>query len=60
MCRISGIVSYLFWNGIYFNVIHPHLHWTQDIITKVIYQYRQMNLNYKEFLCHGAVICNYC
>ena len=36
------------------------MHWTQYIIIKVIYQDRLVNLNYKDFPCHGAVICNYC
>ena len=43
---------------IYFNVIHTHLHWTQYIIMKLIYQDRLMNLNYKDFPFHKAVICN--
>ena len=34
------------------------MQWKQYIIMKVIYQYRLMSLNYKNFPCHGAVICN--
>ena len=30
------------------------------IIIKVIYQDQLMNINYKDFPCHGAVICNCC
>ena len=30
------------------------------IIIKVIYQDQLMNINYKDFPCHGAVICNFC
>ena len=36
------------------------MHWKQYIIVKVIYQNFLMNLNYKDFPCHGAVICNCC
>ena len=30
------------------------------MIVNVIYKYRLINLNNKDFPCHGAVICNFC
>ena len=36
------------------------MHWTQYIIVKMIYQNCLMNINYKDFPCHEAVILNCC